>query len=80
MAALKVGVAMSGGVDSTMAAISAAGAGVPGPRVFHDSAACQSANAQQRRVQEVADRLSIPLTQIDLRDRFAEQVIGYFIQ
>jgi tRNA-specific 2-thiouridylase len=79
MAALKVGVAMSGGVDSTIAAtlLQEQGHQVHG---FFMMLPLANLESQQRRVQEVADRLSIPLTHIDLRDRFAEQVIGYFIQ
>jgi len=77
MAAVKVGVAMSGGVDSTMAAslLQEQGYEVHG---FFMLLPLPNLEAQQRRVQEVADRLSIPLTRIDLRHQFAEQVIGYF--
>ena len=77
MAALKVGVAMSGGVDSTMAAslLQEQGHEVHG---FFMLLPLPNLEAQQRRVQEVADRLSIPLTWIDLRRQFAAQVIDYF--
>jgi tRNA-uridine 2-sulfurtransferase len=79
MAALKVGVAMSGGVDSTMAAslLQEQGYQVHG---FFMQLPLANLEAQQRRVQEVAGKLSIPLTQIDLRRQFTEQVIGYFTQ
>ncbi len=77
MAALTIGVAMSGGVDSTMAAslLLEAGHRVHG---FHMLLPLAEADLQRRRAQQAADRLSIPLTVIDLRRPFAEQVIGYF--
>jgi len=77
MAALKIGVAMSGGVDSTMAAslLQEQGHRVHG---FFMLLPLPDLDAQQRRVREVADLLSIPLTVVDLRRRFSEEVISYF--
>ena len=79
MTALKVGVAMSGGVDSTMAAslLQEQGHAVHG---FFMILPLADLEAQQLRVQEAAERLSLPLTLIDLRQPFTEQVIGYFTQ
>lgn len=77
MAVLSVGVAMSGGVDSTMAAslLQEQGHDVHG---FFMLLPLANLEVQRQRVREVADRLSIPLTEVDLRQSFAEQVIGYF--
>lgn len=79
MTALKVGVAMSGGVDSTMAAslLQEQGHAVHG---FFMILPLADLEAQQLRVQEAAERLSLPLTLIDLRHPFTEQVIAYFTQ
>lgn len=79
MTALKVGVAMSGGVDSTMAAslLQEQGHAVHGFFMILPLADLES---QQLRVQEAAERLSLPLTLIDLRRPFTKQVIGYFTQ
>ena len=79
MTALKVGVAMSGGVDSTMAAslLQEQGHAVHG---FFMILPLADLEAQQRRVREAAERLSLPLTLIDLRRPFTEQVIAYFTQ
>ncbi|WP_306548935.1 tRNA 2-thiouridine(34) synthase MnmA [Desulfobulbus sp.] len=79
MTALKVGVAMSGGVDSTMAAslLQEQGHMVHG---FFMILPLADLEAQQHRVREAAERLSLPLTLIDLRQPFTEQVIGYFTQ
>ena len=77
MAALTIGVAMSGGVDSTMAAslLLEAGHRVHG---FHMLLPLPDADLQHQSARQAADRLSIPLTVIDLRRPFTEQVIGYF--
>ena len=77
MAALTVGVAMSGGIDSTMAAslLLEAGHRIHG---FHMLLPLPAADLQYQRAQQVADQLSIPLTLVDLRRPFTEQVIAYF--
>lgn len=77
MAALTVGLAMSGGVDSTMAAslLLEQGHRVHG---FFMQLPLVRQEALEARVRQVAERMAIPLTQIDLRHRFSEQVISYF--
>lgn len=79
MTALQIGVAMSGGVDSTMAAslLQEQGYRVHG---FFMLLPLANLEAQRLRVQEVADRLSIPLTAVDLRHAFSEHVIGSFVE
>lgn len=77
MKALAVGVAMSGGLDSTMAAslLLEAGYQVHG---FHMLLPLPQADLQGQRAQQTADRLSIPLTCIDLRQPFTEHIITTF--
>ena len=77
MVPLKIGVAMSGGVDSTMAAslLCEQGHEVHG---FFMLLPLPDLETQLRRVRQVSDRLAVPLTLVDLRDRFAAEVIGYF--
>ena len=76
MSVLKVGVAMSGGVDSTVAVslLQDRGYQVHG---FFMVLPLPNLNAQLQRVQEVADALSVPLHHVDLRHHFSEQVIRY---
>ncbi|MBV5319191.1 MAG: tRNA 2-thiouridine(34) synthase MnmA [Desulfobulbaceae bacterium] len=78
MPALKVGIAMSGGVDSTIAAslLRDQGFAVHG---FFMILPLPNLARQLLRVQEVAANLSIPLELIDLRQQFSEQIIGTFI-
>lgn len=68
---------MSGGVDSTMAASLAQ---EQGHRVhgFFMLLPLPNLDAQLLRVRQVAGQLAIPLTLIDLRCRFADEVIAYF--
>ncbi|MCL1980209.1 MAG: tRNA 2-thiouridine(34) synthase MnmA [Proteobacteria bacterium] len=75
---LKVGVAMSGGVDSTMAAalLREQGHEVHG---FFMLLPLPDLDSQLARVRQVASQLAVPLTLIDLRPHFTDQVIGYFL-
>jgi len=77
MVRLKVGVAMSGGVDSTIAASLAQeqGQSVHG---FFMLLPLPDLDAQLERVRQITEQLGIPLTLIDLRRRFADEVIRYF--
>ena len=78
MTALNVGVAMSGGVDSTVAALllSEQGWRVHG---FFMRLPLPGRDAQLQRVREVADRLAVPLTVIDLEQPFTDGVIRSFV-
>ncbi|WP_310599737.1 tRNA 2-thiouridine(34) synthase MnmA [Desulfobulbus sp.] len=77
MVRLKIGVAMSGGVDSTMAAslVREQGHEVHG---FFMLLPLPDLDAQLARVRQVAGQLAIPLTLIDLRRHFTAEVVGYF--
>ena len=77
MAVLNIGVAMSGGVDSTMAAslLMEQGHRVRG---FFMQLPLARQEALETRARQVADRLNIPLSVIDLRQPFSQEVIGYF--
>ena len=78
MTALNVGVAMSGGVDSTVAALllSEQGWRVHG---FFMRLPLPGRDAQLQRVREVADRLAVPLTMIDLEQPITDRVIRSFV-
>lgn len=73
----KIVVAMSGGVDSSVAAalLQRQGAQVQG--VFM-ALVQPDLDEQVQRVQAVADFLKIPLTVVDLSDAFLEKVVDYF--
>ena len=77
MSRLQVGVAMSGGVDSTMTAslVQEQGHAVHG---FFMLLPLPDLDAQLSRVRRLAGQLAIPLTEVDLRRRFADEVIAYF--
>ncbi len=79
MSLLKVGIAMSGGVDSTVAAslLQEQGYQVQG---FFMVLPLANLALQLQRVQEVAEQLSVPLHLIDLRQQFTDQVIRSFIE
>jgi tRNA-specific 2-thiouridylase len=74
----KIGVAMSGGVDSsvTAALLKRRGHTVEG---FFMLLPLPGAEEQIRRVRSIANRLSIPLHCIDMREYFTDEVIDYFI-
>jgi len=78
MTSLKIGIAMSGGVDSTVAAslLRDQGFTVQG---FFMLLPLANLGEQQRRAEEVARQLSISLTLVDLRQPFTDQVVVAFI-
>jgi tRNA-specific 2-thiouridylase len=71
----KVVVALSGGVDSSVAAALLLEAGCDVQGVFMIT--CEQGRHAQAEAKEVARRLGINLTVLDLRDDFA-QILGYF--
>jgi tRNA-uridine 2-sulfurtransferase len=73
-----VGVALSGGVDSTVCAalLKEEGHAVHG---FFMQLPLNNLAQQERQVARVASRLDIPLTMVDLRTAFRRQVIEHFI-
>jgi len=79
MSPINIGIAMSGGVDSTIAAslLQDLGYRVHG---FFMLLPLVHLETQKQRVREVADKLSIPLRYIDMRHQFSDQVIRYFIE
>ena len=77
MVRLKVGVAMSGGVDSTVAAslVREQGHEVHG---FFMLLSLPDLDEHLAQVRQVAGQLDIPLTLIDMRRHFTDEVIAYF--
>jgi len=73
-----IGVAMSGGVDSTVTAglLLEQGCRV---HAFFMLLPLPGLEEQVSRVRLVTDRLQIPLHLVDLRDRFKESIISYFV-
>ncbi len=78
MAREKIGIALSGGVDSTVSAalLKQAGYEVHGFFMRLPLAGWQD---HVERVQSVARRLEIPLTIVDIRQQFDDTVIEYFV-
>ncbi|MCI5141133.1 MAG: tRNA 2-thiouridine(34) synthase MnmA [Candidatus Electrothrix sp. ATG1] len=72
-----VGVAMSGGVDSTVAAalLLEQGFSVHG---FFMQLPLPGLDEQIRKVRQVADRLALPLHFVDMKEEFTKRVITYF--
>ncbi|WP_339133098.1 MAG: tRNA 2-thiouridine(34) synthase MnmA [Candidatus Electrothrix sp. GW3-4] len=72
-----VGVAMSGGVDSTVAAtiLLEQGFAVHG---FFMRLPLPGLDEQTRKVEEIADRLNIPLHLVEMEEEFKKRVIAYF--
>ena len=76
MSAIQIGIAMSGGVDSTACAIMLQKThAVQG---FFMHLAQPDYQSQLARVEEIAARLRIGLTIVDLRRQFEERVLDYF--
>jgi len=72
----RIGIAMSGGVDSTAAAlILCKNASIEG---FFMRLAQPDYDRQLQRVSKLAEKLEIPLNIIDLREDFARKVLDYF--
>ncbi|WP_167505787.1 tRNA 2-thiouridine(34) synthase MnmA [Desulfosediminicola flagellatus] len=72
----RIGIAMSGGVDSTATALILRESNdIQG---FFMRLAQPDFAAQKERVEKLAERLSIPLTIIDLRQQFTDKVLEYF--
>lgn len=78
MISANVGIAMSGGVDSTVSAtlLQEYGHRVRG---FYMLLPLPGIDEQVARVRNVADRLGVPLTLVDLRKEFSSEVIHYFL-
>ena len=73
-----IGVAMSGGVDSTVTAGLLLEQGYQ-THGFFMLLPLPGLEEQTDKVQKVADRLNIPLHLVDLREQFNQKVISYFV-
>ena len=74
-----IGIAMSGGVDSTVAALLLREKGYSIHGFFMKLPLEQHETLGQR-VQTIADRLAIPLHCVDMRQTFSASIIRYFIE
>lgn len=75
-----IGIAMSGGVDSTVTAALLRRQGYEVHGFCMQLPLAGGTDEQVRRVRTLAGHLSIPLHLVDLRDEFAERVIRPFVQ
>jgi tRNA-uridine 2-sulfurtransferase len=78
MAREKIGVALSGGVDSSVSAALLQRRGYRVHGFFMQLPLAGSAD-QVQRVRAVAGKLAIPLFLVDMKNYFSEQVISYFV-
>ncbi len=78
MSTTRIGMAMSGGVDSTVGCslLRDQGYHVEG---FFMLLPVAGLEGQVDRVRHLADRLGVPLHLVDLREEFSRRVIGYFV-
>lgn len=79
MNAGKIGIAMSGGVDSTVAAILLRERGFQ-VHGFFMMLPLPNQEHQERRVRALAERLALPLSLVDLRPHFTDTVIRAFVE
>jgi len=75
----KIVIAMSGGIDSSVAAALVKESGVETigvfVRIYHDSL-----KGSEKRAQEIAQILNIPFFVLDLRKEFKKKIINYFLK